>query len=104
MLAGIAQALRPDRVYLCVDTAASSKLAENMHHPLGTFLYTVRSSLHDRVPRRWGNGPRRHVGEQTARKMLNDAGFGSIEAKHVNGDIVNSYIIASKSTPAAGHA
>jgi len=32
-------------VYLCVDTAASSKLAENLEHPLGPFLYTV-SCMH----------------------------------------------------------
>ena len=41
MLAGIAGALRPGGVYLCVDTSASSKLAENLDHPLGPFLYTV---------------------------------------------------------------
>jgi SAM-dependent methyltransferase len=105
MLAGIAQALRPDGIYLCVDTAASSKLAENMHHPLGPFLYTVSCmhcmtvSLAD-----GGMGLGAMWGEQTARQMLSDAGFGSIEAKHVDGDIVNAYIIASKSTPAAGHA
>ena len=97
MLAGIAQALRSDGVYLCVDTAASSKLAENMHHPLGTFLYTVSCmhcmtvSLAD-----GGMGLGAMWGEQTARKMLSDAGFGSIEAKRVDGDIVNAYIIATK--------
>jgi hypothetical protein len=36
-------------------------------------------------------------GEQTARKMLGDAGFASIEAVHIDGDIVNAYIIATKS-------
>jgi Zn-dependent membrane protease YugP len=35
-------------------------------------------------------------GEQTARKMLGEAGFTSIEAAHVDGDIVDTYIIASK--------
>ena len=28
-------------VYLCVDIAASSDLADNIDHPLGPFLYTV---------------------------------------------------------------
>jgi 2-polyprenyl-3-methyl-5-hydroxy-6-metoxy-1,4-benzoquinol methylase len=41
MLAGIAAALRPGGVYLCVDTSASSKLAENLDHPLGPWLYTA---------------------------------------------------------------
>ena len=105
MLAGISQALRPDGVYLCVDTSASSKLAENMHHPLGTFLYTVSCmhcmtvSLAD-----GGMGLGAMWGEQTARKMLSEAGFGSIEAKHVDGDIVNAYIVAAKGTPAASQA
>ena len=45
MLAGIAAALRPGGVYLCVDTSASSQLAENLRHPLGPFLYTV-SCMH----------------------------------------------------------
>ena len=38
VLAGIAGALRPGGVYLCVDTAASSNLADNLDHPLGPFL------------------------------------------------------------------
>jgi Zn-dependent membrane protease YugP len=35
-------------------------------------------------------------GEQTATKMLGDAGFTSIEVARVDGDIVNSYIIARR--------
>ena len=110
MLAGIAQALRPDGVYLCVDTSASSELAENIDHPLGPFLYTVSCmhcmtvSLAD-----GGMGLGAMWGEQTARKMLSEAGFASVEARHVDGDIVNAYIIASKGgaagaeTPASAH-
>jgi SAM-dependent methyltransferase len=97
VLAGIAEALRPGGVYLCVDTAASSKLAENLDHPLGPFLYTVSCmhcmtvSLAD-----GGMGLGTMWGEQTARTMLAEAGFTSVEAVHLDGDIVNSYIIASK--------
>ena len=97
MLAGIAAALRPGGVYLCVDTSASSKLAENVSHPLATFLYTVSCmhcmtvSLAD-----GGMGLGTMWGEQTARTMLGEAGFTSVEAKRVDGDIVNAYIIASK--------
>ncbi len=87
----------PRGVYLCVDTSASSKLAENLDHPLGPFLYTVSCmhcmtvSLAD-----GGMGLGTMWGEQTARKMLAEAGFTSIEAARLDGDIVNSYIIASK--------
>ena len=97
VLAGIAGALRPGGVYLCVDTSASSKLAENLDHPLGPFLYTVSCmhcmtvSLAD-----GGMGLGTMWGEQTARKMLGEAGFTSIEAARLDGDIVNTYIIASK--------
>jgi hypothetical protein len=35
-------------------------------------------------------------GEQTARRMLSDAGFTSVHTAHVDGDIVNAYLIASK--------
>jgi SAM-dependent methyltransferase len=97
MLAGIAAALRPGGVYFCVDTSASSQLAENLDHPLGPFLYTVSCmhcmtvSLAD-----GGMGLGTMWGEQTARKMLSEAGFTSIETAHVDGDVVNTYIIASK--------
>lgn len=97
VLAGIAAALRPGGVYLCVDTSASSRLAENLDHPLGAFLYTVSCmhcmtvSLAD-----GGMGLGTMWGEQTARTMLAEAGFTSIEAAHIDGDIVNAYIIATK--------
>jgi SAM-dependent methyltransferase len=97
MLAGIAAALRPGGVYLCVDTSASSKLADNLNHPLATFLYTVSCmhcmtvSLADS-----GMGLGTMWGEQTARKMLGEAGFTSVEAKRVEGDIVNAYFVATR--------
>ena len=97
VLAEIARALRPGGVYLCVDTSASSTLAENLDHPLGPFLYTVSCmhcmtvSLAD-----GGMGLGTMWGEQVARKMLAKAGFTAIETAHIDGDIVNAYIIASK--------
>jgi SAM-dependent methyltransferase len=98
MLAGIAQALRHGGVYLCVESTASSKLAENLDHPLGPFLYTMSCmhcmtvSLAD-----GGMGLGTMWGEQTARKMLGEAGFTSIEVARLDGDIADAYIIASKS-------
>src|ERR1700730_5746973 len=97
MLAGIAQAPRPRGVYLCVHLSSSSKLSENLDHPLGPFLYTTSCmhcmtvSLAD-----GGMGLGAMWGEQTARAMLAEAGFTSIEAVHLDGDIVNAYLIASK--------
>jgi SAM-dependent methyltransferase len=97
-LAGIAQALRHGGIYLCVESTASSKLAENLDHPLGPFLYTMSCmhcmtvSLAD-----GGMGLGTMWGEQTARKMLGEAGFTSIEVARLDGDIADAYIIASKS-------
>ena len=98
VLAAIADALRPGGVYLCVDTAASSALAENLDHPLGPFLYTVSCmhcmtvSLAD-----GGMGLGTMWGEQTARTMLAEAGFTSVTAARLDSDFLNSYLIASKS-------
>ena len=97
VLAGIAAALRPGGVYLCVDTAASSNLADNLDHPLGPFLYTVSCmhcmtvSLAD-----GGMGLGTMWGQQTALAMLTEAGFTSIRTAHLDGNIVNVYLIASK--------
>jgi SAM-dependent methyltransferase len=96
VLEGIARALRPGGRFLCVDIAASSVLAENYGHPLAPFLYTVSCmhcmavSLADD-----GMGLGTMWGEQLARKMLADAGFGSVEAKRADGDLVHTYFVAS---------
>src|SRR5207237_8210946 len=90
VLAGIAAARRPGGVYLCVDTSASSKVAENLNHPLATFLYTVSCmhcmtvSLAD-----GGMGLGTMWGEQTARRMLGEAGFTSIEVPRLDGATAN---------------
>ena len=98
VLAGIAQALRPAGVYLCVDIAASSKLSDNLDHPLGPFMYTV-SCMHCMTVSLavGGMGLGAMWGEQKAREMLRDAGFTSVDAAHVDDDIVNTYFIATKS-------
>ena len=80
------------------DVRASSLLEENMQHPLGPFLYTISCnhcmtvSLADN-----GAGLGTMWGEQVASQMLREAGFKQIAVKHVEGDIANSYYIASKS-------
>ena len=97
MLAGIAQALRPGGVYLCADIRASSRLSENLDHPLGPFLYTV-SCMHCMTVSlaESGMGLGTMWGEQKARAMLSGAGFTSIETEHVDGDVANTYYIATR--------
>jgi SAM-dependent methyltransferase len=97
VLAAIAQALRPAGVYLCVDISASSKLSENLDHPIGPWGYTT-SCMHCMTVSlaEGGMGLGTMWGEQKAQEMLSNAGFTSIEAAHVNGDIFNTYFIATK--------
>jgi SAM-dependent methyltransferase len=97
VLSGIASALRPAGVYLCVDMAASSDVAGNLDHPLGPFMYTV-SCMHCMTVSlaAGGMGLGAMWGEQKARQMLADAGFTSVEVKHVDGDIFHTYYVATK--------
>ena len=96
LLAGIASALRPGGVYLCVEGAASSELAGNLGHPRGPWLYTI-SCMHCMTVSlaEGGMGLGTMWGEQTARKMLGEAGFTSVEVVHREGDD-DAYFIATK--------
>lgn len=95
-LSGIARSLRAKGVYLCVDTAGSSTLADNLADPLGTFKYTW-SVLHCMtVSLAYGGmGLGTVWGEQLARQMMTDAGFASVETVHLPGDLLNCYHIAT---------
>src|SRR5215475_2627466 len=97
VLAGIARALRPGGVYLCVDISASSKLSENLDHPIGPWGYTI-SCMHCMTVSlaEGGMGLGTMWGEQKAQEMLSDAGFTSIEAAHIDDDIFNTYFVATK--------
>jgi 2-polyprenyl-3-methyl-5-hydroxy-6-metoxy-1,4-benzoquinol methylase len=97
VLAGIAGALRPDGVFLMVDIRASSDLHENVDLPLAPFLYTV-STLHCMTVSlaQAGAGLGTMWGEQTARRMLAEAGFTRVEVKQIEGDIFNTYYIATR--------
>ncbi len=94
-LAAIAGALRPDGVFLMGDVAASSKLEENIDHPLAPALYTFSTFYCMTVSLgEGGEGLGTVWGEQTARRMLAEAGFRSVEVKQAEGDILNLYYVA----------
>jgi hypothetical protein len=80
-----------------VDIHASSNLHENMELPMAPFLYTA-STLHCMTVSLAlaGDGLGTVWGEQTARRMLADAGFTSVEVKQIEGDIFNNYFVATK--------
>ena len=97
VLKNIYQALEPGGILLMVDPAASSHLHENLEHPVGPFLYTV-STMHCTTVslEQGGVGLGTAWGEQSARRMLAEAGFSDVEVEDVDGDFFNSYFIARK--------
>jgi SAM-dependent methyltransferase len=95
VLSAIAEALEPGGTFLMVDMAGSSKLEENLDHPLGAILYTF-SSLHC-LPVSLGLGGEglgTAWGEQKALELLEEAGFERVDVKKIDGDIFNNYYVA----------
>jgi 2-polyprenyl-3-methyl-5-hydroxy-6-metoxy-1,4-benzoquinol methylase len=97
VLHGIAEALRDEGVYLMVDIQASSHLADNLNHPLGPYLYSI-STLHCMSVSLGlgGEGLGTMWGEQQARALLEEAGFGHVAVHRVEGDILNNLYVARK--------
>jgi SAM-dependent methyltransferase len=97
VLRGIADALRPDGVFLMVDIGASSHPHENMEFPLAPLMYTI-SCMHCMTVSLAldGAGLGAMWGEQKAREMLTEAGFTRVEIEHIADDAFNSYYVATK--------
>jgi len=97
VLASIARALRPDGVFLMQDIGGSSRVEQDARHPLGAFLYTV-SCLHCMTVSlaAGGAGLGAMWGSETARRMLDEAGFGKVEVKTLPHDLLNFYYVARR--------
>ncbi|WP_432118790.1 class I SAM-dependent methyltransferase [Streptomyces sp. bgisy032] len=97
-LAAIAHALRDDGTFLMGDIAASSSLEKNIGHPFGPALYgfsvfyCMTTSLST-----GGAGLGTVWGEETAVRMLREAGFAHVRAESVEGDPLNVYYVARTS-------
>ncbi len=96
-LSAVAGALRDDGVFLMGDIAASSKLEENIGHPLGPTLYafSVFSCMTVSLGE-GGAGLGTVWGTQRALRMLGEAGFDDVEVREVEGDVLNVYYVARK--------
>jgi hypothetical protein len=83
-----------------MDIMASSKLEDNLNHPLGAFLYSI-STLHCMTVSlsQGGAGLGNMWGYQLATKMLQEAGFTDIKM-HVAADKMNMLFICSKNAKA----
>jgi 2-polyprenyl-3-methyl-5-hydroxy-6-metoxy-1,4-benzoquinol methylase len=97
VLAGIQRALKPEGAFLMQDIAASSRLENNVGHPMGPFLYTI-SCMHCMTVSlaQGGAGLGAMWGEETARAMLAEAGFASVEVHRLPHDFQNYYVVARK--------
>jgi 2-polyprenyl-3-methyl-5-hydroxy-6-metoxy-1,4-benzoquinol methylase len=86
-LRALCAALAAGGTFLCVDIAAASNLADNVDHPLGPYLYTA-STLHCMAVSlaEGGAGLGTAWGEELAQRMLRDAGFTDVAARHLDGD------------------
>ena len=96
-LAGVYAILKPGGAFSMVDIAASSRLAENLEHPMGPFLYTV--SLMHCMPvglTDGGEGLGMMWGRQKAMAMLAAAGFGEVEVCEIPRDAFNLHFFSRK--------
>ncbi|UCF93842.1 MAG: class I SAM-dependent methyltransferase [Desulfobacterales bacterium] len=96
-LRGIHHILAPDGLFSMVDIAAETRLADNMNHPLGPFLYTV--SLMHCLPVGLvdgGTGLGMMWGREKAVKMLRDAGFRQVEVLEIPHDPFNLHFFCRK--------
>lgn len=97
VLKGISRALRKDGTFLMQDIAASSNLHENIDSPLAPSIYTISTMHCMTVSLAYGGeGLGTAWGRQKALEMLGQAGFGNVEIKDIDGDILNHYYVARK--------
>lgn len=94
VLANIARALRPGGAYIMQEFRSSVHVHENTQHPVGALLYAM-STMHCTSVSMAGGGPGLGAmwGHQTATKMMQEAGFKSVETKQLEHDFLQNYFI-----------
>jgi 2-polyprenyl-3-methyl-5-hydroxy-6-metoxy-1,4-benzoquinol methylase len=92
VLRSIAAALRPGGALLVMDIAASSRLEENLDHPMGPLLYAA-STFHCMTVSlaQGGEGLGTVWGEQRARQSLEEAGFADVEVLDIDNEVFRFY-------------
>lgn len=97
LLRAIHTSLRPGGHLVCVETAASSNLADNLDHPSGSMLYSL-STLRSLPASRAGHGAALGVmwGEERARQMVAEAGFESVRASKIGRDAGKNCFVARR--------
>ncbi len=94
VLAAVRAALRPDGVFLMQDIAGSCEPVSNLDHPLAPLLYAI-STMHCMTVSlaQGGAGLGTMWGEETALRMLAEAGFGDVSVHHLEHDVQNCYYV-----------
>jgi hypothetical protein len=97
VLRGIHRTLRSEGIYLMQDIKGSSKIYNNLDHPLGPLLYTV-SCMHCMTVSLAQNGEGLGAmwGEEKTREYLQKAGFASVEKHELAHDIQNNWYVIKK--------
>jgi ubiquinone/menaquinone biosynthesis C-methylase UbiE len=97
VLKGIHRTLKADGVYLMQDIKGSSRVHNNIEHPLGTLLYTV-SCMHCMTVSlaQGGEGLGAMWGEEKTREYLERAGFRSVEKHELAHDVQNNWYVVRK--------
>ncbi len=97
VLKGVCRALKADGVFLMQDIAASSRMEENLDHPLGTLLYSI-STMHCMTVSlaQGGMGLGTMWGRELAQDLLREAGFREIEIHRLPHDLQNEYYVVRK--------
>jgi SAM-dependent methyltransferase len=93
VLRGAAAVLAPDGIYFMLEPKASSLLEENVGNPFAPYMYGI-SVLHCMTVSlaEGGTGLGTAWGEQTARRMLAEAGFTSVEVIDAPGPQNSIYV------------
>jgi SAM-dependent methyltransferase len=97
VLREVHDALAPGGTFVMVDMAASSNLEDNLDNPFGAWLYSV-STLHCMTVSlaSGGVGLGAAWGEQTARRMLDEAGFGPVVVHPAPGMVSNIIYVTGR--------
>jgi len=94
VLRQIREVVRPGGSFLMVDIQASSRLENNLEHPISPYMYAI-STMHCMSVSlgQGGEGLGAMWGQEKARELLNEAGFPKVDVKQVEGDIFNFYYV-----------
>ena len=97
VLNGIHRTLRPGGTFLMQDIRASSRLENNLEHPIAPLLYTL-STMHCMTVSlaQGGAGLGTMWGEELATEMLRKAGFVEIHVHQLAHDFQNSFYVTRK--------